>query len=103
MDASVTIGPARWGDRVGRELRLTARLDDDRGEPVPGLVPATVTVRQPDGVRGDFSCHTVFRRGVLRYSFPVLCNGPVGTWRLAVLERATGRTAALTVDVGPAH
>lgn len=91
--------PAEWGDHRGRQVALRALLLDDQDRIVPGLVPATVTWLHPDGSRSDFSHHTVFRRGVLETTLPVLSNGPAGTWRLQVLERASGRSAEVAVPI----
>jgi len=88
---------ATWGDHTGREIRVQARLTDEQGGAVPGLVPVTVTVTGPDGTRSDFSCHRVFDRGRLRFRFPVSRNGPAGVWKIHVTERASGRTAETTV------
>jgi hypothetical protein len=99
LEARAEVGKARWGDHRGREIRITARLADVDGRPVPGLVPATVTVLGPDGSRSDFSRHTVFRRGALECRIPVLQNGSAGDWRILVQERASGREVSNSVRV----
>lgn len=94
------VDDTRWGDQTGREIHITAALADDEGGPVEGLIPATITITRPDGQHSDYSRHAVFRRGQLTYHFPIAVNAPNGKWRIAVLERATGKTReiVLTLD-----
>ena len=99
LDLQAQVEAVVWGDHRGRQVAVRAALLDDQGRIVPGLIPATLTWRPPDGSRSDFSHHTVFRRGVLDAALPVLANGPSGIWQVEVLERASGRTAAVGVAV----
>jgi hypothetical protein len=99
LELQAQVEPVAWGDHRGRQVAVHATLQDEQGRIVPGLIPATLTWRPPDGSRSDFSHHTAFRRGVLDAALPVLANGPTGTWRLHLLERASGRTAEIAVDV----
>jgi hypothetical protein len=99
LDLQAQVEAVAWGDHRGRQVAVRAALLDDQGRIVPGLIPATLTWRPPDGSRSDFSHHTVFRRGVLDAALPVLANGPSGIWQVEVLERASGRTAVVGVAV----
>jgi len=99
LELQAELATAQWGDHRGRQVSVRATLLDDQDRIVPGLVPATLTWLHPDGSPSDFSHHTAFRRGVLEAALPVLGNGPVGTWRLQVLERASGRTAEVAVPI----
>jgi hypothetical protein len=94
------VGDARWEDQTGREIHIAATLSDAEGEPVEGLVPATITITRPDGGSSDFSRHAVFRSGRLDHRFPLALNAPHGEWHITVLERATGKTrkSVLTLD-----
>ena len=88
---------AKWGAQTGRDVRIEARLTDTQGRPVPGLVPATIAITRPDGTHSDFSCHRVIKAGRLRFRFPLPRNMKPGTWKVHVLERASGKTAEVTL------
>ena len=90
---------SQWGDHRGRSVRVRAELLDDGGGKAAGLVPATITITRPDGTCSDYSRHTVFERGRLTYTFPLPCNGPAGTWRVRVLERASGQTEEVSLKL----
>jgi len=96
LSATAEVVPTTWGDHAGREAHITASLADTDGSPVPGLVPATVTIVRPDGSRSDYSCHAAFHRGRLTCRLPVASNAPPGRWRVSVLERASGQEADAT-------
>jgi hypothetical protein len=99
LELQAQVEAAQWGDHRGRQVAVHATLLDVQDRIVPGLIPATLTWRHPDGSRSDFSHHTVFRRGVLDCALPVLANGPTGSWQVHVLERASGRSAEVGVSV----
>ncbi len=97
MDVRMGRGKVTWGSHSGLEFRLGADLLDPDGQPVRGLVPATVTVRHPDGSLSDYSRHAAFRNGVLLFQFPWPRNGPPGKWRVTVLERASGLSEVVEI------
>ncbi|MDD5707252.1 MAG: hypothetical protein PHR35_15115, partial [Kiritimatiellae bacterium] len=100
LEGLARIEAVRWGGHRGREIRLDVALRDADGGRMEGLVPVTVELLAPDGTVSDFSRHGVIRDGRLALRFPVLSNGPTGTWRCRIRERASGQTTEPSVQIG---
>ena len=100
LRVTAQVDDVSWGNQTGHEVQIAATLSDSADRPIKGLIPATITITKPDGQSSDYSQHTVFRNGRLSDHFPVALNAPRGTWRITVIEHASGKTqeSLLTID-----
>ncbi len=85
------------GETPGRGsfLALQGRLLGASGRPVPGILPARITVTGPDGAASDHSHYTAFTRGAWSFSLPIAVNAPAGAYQVEVTELASGKKQAV--------
>jgi hypothetical protein len=100
IDLNASVVNADWGDHRGREIAVSARLVDPAGNTVPGCIPARLEITRPDGSASDFSRYVAFRRGGLSETVPIPVNTAPGTWRVEIVEFASGLRVSGTVPVG---
>jgi hypothetical protein len=77
--------------RTGNQLKVKATLTAESGYSVLGLIPAKITITNPDGQISDLSHFSAFSNGSLTCSIPVAYNQPKGKYQITIKELASGK------------
>lgn len=93
QELSLSVKLAKATD--GKVARVTGRLLDADGKPVPGLIPLRAEIIRPDGTLSDHSHYAAFSNGQWTYDYPVPYASPPGTCRLRCRELASGKTGEI--------
>jgi len=87
--ASVVIRPPE-GARLGGKAAVGVAVLDDRGQPVPAVLPLRVDVLDPQGRAAEFSGFYGARDGRLSLELDLAVNDLAGQWKVKVVDLASG-------------
>lgn len=86
----------------GQSARCTIEVLDDRGQPVPAVVPLQVSVYDAETRLAEFSGYYAAKDGKAEITLQIAPNDPVGMWQIEARELASGQSAVFWFRVpGP--
>ncbi len=80
--------------RRGGALKIGARILDDVGQPVKGLVPLQLVLKDSHGAVSEYSDYFVAKDGAWELEGAIALNDAAGEWSVRVEDLASGTTAA---------
>lgn len=83
----------------GAKDTIEVIVQDDHGQPLPGLQPLRVTVTDPQGDVTEYSGYYCASRGKLSIGLTPALNDRAGPWKVAVEDLTTGLTAQEAFDL----
>ncbi len=84
------VSRCRQSVSLGQSANCSIEIRDDRGTPVPAVLPLHVELRDPDGRLAEFSGHHAAIAGRLDLTFDLARNDLPGAWHLQVQDLAVG-------------